>query len=197
MSKTSNAFKIVVSVEKFESDAAQFTGVRKSDFLSYKEFINYFKEIQVIRFSNLCIAINFTYGWMPTIFEFTSDKFDESLVILNKVKRGDPVSATDILVLKSVLNNSLVGTTKLLHFIRPDEYPIWDSRVYRYLTGMEPYDYRISNIESYLVYKRWVEQIVLSPLFKQIHQSIVKVVGFEISAVRAAELVMYQAGGKR
>lgn len=27
------------------------------------------------------------------------------------------------------LNNSVVGTSKLLHFFRPDLFPIWDSRI--------------------------------------------------------------------
>jgi hypothetical protein len=27
------------------------------------------------------------------------------------------------------LNNSVVGTSKLLHFVRPDLFPIWDSRI--------------------------------------------------------------------
>ncbi len=29
------------------------------------------------------------------------------------------------------LNNSVVGTSKLLHFVRPDLFPIWNSRIAR------------------------------------------------------------------
>jgi len=72
---------------------------------------------------------------MPTSFDFRSDKFDEALEIINNAKKGIVPSIDQLEILKGLLNNSLVGTSKHLHFINPEIFAIWDSRVYRYLTA--------------------------------------------------------------
>jgi hypothetical protein len=60
--------------------------------VSYHAFLNYFKIIAdrkgEIRKDDLIIGINFTYGWMPTIFSFKNDDFDYPLHILNQVQQG-------------------------------------------------------------------------------------------------------------
>lgn len=126
-----DTFKQNIPLDKFFRDGTNFVIKRQSDYLSYPEFLKYFSDIKTITRHNLTIGINFTYGWMPTIFDFRSDNFDEALDILNEAKIGNKPTTDNLVLLKGLLNNSLVGTTKLLHFINPDNFAIWDSRVYR------------------------------------------------------------------
>jgi hypothetical protein len=93
-----------------------------------------------IDFSNpreLLAASFAVYGWMPTIL-----KRFEKLDLLSKfILQIQPLSlAEGIKVVREeatdnggqalqALNNSVVGTSKLLHFVRPDLFPIWDSRI--------------------------------------------------------------------
>lgn len=77
------------------------------------------------------------YGWMPTILK-RFERLDLLSTFIQKIK---PLPLADAIsfvrdeggdnggqVLRA-LNNSVVGTSKLLHFVRPELFPIWDSRI--------------------------------------------------------------------
>ena len=77
------------------------------------------------------------YGWMPTILKRTENLVPLSEFVIEVralpffgalpiVQRA--VAQDQGVVLRS-LNNSVVGTSKLLHFLMPDLFPIWDSRI--------------------------------------------------------------------
>jgi hypothetical protein len=85
----------------------------------------------------LLAAAYAVYGWMPTILkrvdnlprlsQFVAEvrclPVSEALPLVRdaaKSNRSGPLTS---------LNNSVVGTSKLLHFFRPDLFPIWDSRI--------------------------------------------------------------------
>lgn len=192
-----DTFKYNISLDKFFRDGTNFEIKRQSDYLSYPEFLKYFSDLKTITQHNLTIGINFTYGWMPTIFDFRSDNFDEALDILNSAKIGHKPTADNLTLLKGLLNNSLVGTTKLLHFINPDNFAIWDSRVYRYLTNKEPYDYRIGNCNTYLDFLAFCDYLTKQQEFYLLKKNVEKKVGYSMTAFRVAELVMYSNGAKQ
>jgi hypothetical protein len=89
--------------------------------------------------TQLLAAALAVYGWMPTILKRTRNLLSMSSFVLEV--KGLPfvdarpiVERTAILGRDSVffsLNNSVVGTSKLLHFLLPDLFPIWDSRIAR------------------------------------------------------------------
>lgn len=114
-----------ITIEKLIAEAENFDIENKSDLVSYPEFIKYFSSINKINKHNLIIGINFTYGWMPTIFDFKTNEIykniDLAVEILNRAKNGSNLKINDYEHLKRLLNNSLVGTTKLLHFINPEK----------------------------------------------------------------------------
>jgi len=186
-----------IPIEKFFQDGLSFTPVNRADYISYKEFVKYFADLKTITKHNLIIGINFTYGWMPTIFEFCSDNFEESLSILNRAKKGEIPKKEQLGILRSLFNNSLVGTSKLLHFINPEIFAIWDSRVYRYLTGKSAYDYRINDYEAYLSYLKFCDYLTSHSDFGRVHRVICDLVGYSMTKFRTAELVMYSAGGSK
>ncbi|MEI6435623.1 MAG: hypothetical protein WCP32_12315, partial [Bacteroidota bacterium] len=57
-------FKYHVPFEKFIKDCYSYEANKQTYDISYPEFLEYFKNIEVISRHNLIIGINFTYGWM-------------------------------------------------------------------------------------------------------------------------------------
>jgi hypothetical protein len=188
---------LIINVEpkRIIEDGMQIKLTGKSYLRSYPEFVQYFKNIDVITEHNLVIGINFVYGWMPTIFEFTSDNFTSALNLLNAAKSEYKLSEKELTLLKSLFNNSLVGTTKLLHFINPNRFAIWDSRVFKYLTGEKPHANRIGNPLSYLAYLEWARSATYHEEFPILKKHLVNKVGYEMTDYRIVDLVAYSYGG--
>lgn len=195
--KMLETFQQKISLEKFLTDGKNFEIQMRSDFISYPEFLKYFRDLETLTRHNLIIGINFTYGWMPTIFDFRSKNFNEALVILNKAKKDIIPTVEDLTLLKGLFNNSLVGTSKVLHFINPNVFAIWDSRVYRYLTGKESHDYRIGNSNTYLDYLEFCDYLTKQKEFNMIYKSVIKKVGYSMTPFRVVELIMYSNGARQ
>jgi len=193
-SKMIEIFRQNITPNKFISDARNTVIQKSSDFVSYPEFLKYFKNIDEITKHNLVIGINFVYGWMPTIFDFRSEKFDEAIIILNKAKKGtELIKDAELTLLKGLFNNSLVGSTKLLHFINPDKYAIWDSKVYRYLTNNNNYN-QIENCKNYLDYLAFCEELIKIEGFSLLKIRIEEHIGYTMTSFRIADLIMYLNG---
>jgi hypothetical protein len=190
-------FKTNISFEKFYADSNNFeVKLNMKSFIdSYPIFLKYFNDLDNISKENIIVGINFTYGWMPTIFKFGQEEIEKSISILNAVKEGNTISIENLQILKRIFHNSLVGTSKLLHFISPKNYAIWDSRVYRYLMGQEPYNYRVENIDLYLDYLHFCNEISSEKKYPSVHNAIETKVGYSLTNMRAIELVMYHMGG--
>lgn len=82
--------------------------------------------------------VAYTYSWMPTIPDvrpqFIKDP-GELLSMLQELKAGDTSNLPTLIhQLIPVVNNSLIGVSKVLHFIAPDQVPIIDRNV---LSGWE------------------------------------------------------------
>ena len=170
-------------------------GKEKEYFTSYQEFINYFKAIQgSISRHHVVIGISFTYSWMPTILEIATDHLDEATEILNKAKSGSSLGKPELEILKKCFNNSLVGSSKLLHFIDPERFPIWDSRVCRYLMGRKPHSYLVEDVDHYLAYLAYCEQLIKSDGIDELQKRVKEKVGPEVSKMRTIELIFFLKG---
>lgn len=163
---------------------------------AYNEFIEYFKNIDKLTVHNTIIGISFTYSWMPTILDFRSDKLIEATEILNYAKQGGRPVLTDLDILKSCFNNSLVGSSKLLHFINPEKFAIWDSRGYRYLLNKEPHSYRVENNNSYLEYLFFCHYLADSVYIDNLQSIMECKVGYKLTKMRAIELIFFYNGAK-
>lgn len=165
--------------------------------VSYTSFLNYFSKIKgEISKDDLIIGISFTYAWMPTILEFKKRDFENSLKILNRANIGKVLVESDYIELKSLFNNSLVGTSKLLHFINPKQYAIWDSRVYRFLNrNKAPHNNRVQKIDNYINYLNLLSELAKRNEIGELHDFInsnLRNNGFEeVSVFRSIELVMF------
>ncbi len=186
-----------ITKEQFIRDCSRFPIDNLPDGKTYREFVKYFKGIPKISFHHMVIGINFTYGWMPTAFDFRSDDYSAAVKILNQAKEGYVLTEEQLTILKGLFNNSLVGTTKLLHFINPAKYAIWDSRVCRYYIGKEPNQNRISNCQVYLSYLDFCRNIAKNKTYNEVHQSVCEQQGYRVSKLRSIDLLMYLQGGKK
>ena len=163
---------------------------------AYKEFINYFENLDKLSEHHIIIGISFTYSWMPTILDFRSNKIIEATQILNYAKQGNRPSLTELDILKSCFNNSLVGSSKLLHFINPNKFAIWDSRVYRYLFNQTPHSYRVENNNTYLNYLYFCDHLINSSEINTLKKIVEEKVGYTMTKMRAIELIFFYNGTK-
>jgi hypothetical protein len=174
--------------------ANNFKSTEENYLLSYPYFLNYFQNLESINLENLVIGISFTYSWMPTILKALNLKnTEEVLFILNEVKKGKLIDEQQLTTLKTTFNNSLVGTSKLLHFINPKQYAIWDSRVFRFLNDVEPHKYRLEKPRAYIEYLKLIEELKNEKAFTAFFELMKQKVGYDITEYRALELAFLKA----
>lgn len=192
-----------VSFKEFAKSVSQIPHQEEQSYLvSYREFITYFANLKKIEPHNFVIATHFVYGWMPKILQLKSTSTEKSFVdlypkltnALNKTKKGFKISDAELKLLVTVINNSVVGVSKLLHFVNPEKYAIWDSNVYRYIYEEKPYHYKVNDIEKYKSYLNTCSEISMNADFPELHSEINDKIGYGVSAFRAIEWVMYMAG---
>lgn len=186
-----------LSIENLKKDMESFILTENDSYIhSYSDFINYFQNIDWIEKHHLVIASHFVYGWMPTILKLDTKNVDEVLSALNGVKAGHPVSENQLEMIKQCVNNSMVGTSKLLHFINPNLYAIWDSRIFRYLTGKK-YPYGIEKPKAYSEYLKALNKIAEHVDYRSLHFEIERNFEYEISPLRAIEILMFETDRER
>ncbi len=163
----------------------------KSYFFTYHHFIQYFRERTTLSQQDVIIGISFVYSWMPTILTINVQKLASATEIVNKAKRGEALKDEDFEILKECFNNSMVGTSKLLHFIDPEKYAIWDSNVCRFLTEKQPTNYAMKMVKNYMAYLDFCERLIGEAGFGSLKEQ----VGIKgISNMRALELIFFTAG---
>jgi len=161
--------------------------------LSYREILDYFNNINVITYHNFIISVNFAYGWMPRILKLHRpiDGFDQTISILNNVKNNNNIiNEPDLNYLKNIINNSLVGTSKLLHFINPETYAIWDKKVFNFIHNSFNYN-KLQKSRNYISYLQNCNEVANNVRFANIHLRINQKIGYEVTKYRAIEWVMY------
>ena len=185
-----------ISIEQLASAA------RKADFssmgtylVSYPEFVRYFQQVDVIDRHHLIVGANMVYGWMPTVLHFKSYDFDAVTSLLNDVKRGRLLLLQELTKVKGLVNNSMVGASKLLHVVNPELYPIWDSKICAYLTGKR-YAYAVNDVTTYVAYLENCHAVVQDARFEEIHRLLGERLDYPVSACRAVELLLFAAANQ-
>ena len=88
-------------------------------------------------------------------------------------------------------NNSLVGASKILHFINPDVYVIWDSRVCSFLKELSEKPCNVTSIKYYWSYLDLCKEVSLDPKFQPVHEKNKTKLGYEITPMRTVEQIMF------
>ncbi len=137
------------------------------------------------------------YGWMPTILKnvIIEDKYRKNIITAQNISGLDKASELiKKLPQKSPINNSWVGLSKVLHFINPNVFPIWDSNVAACFDMHYHATYNKQCVyDDYLQFifsnfdRKKVSEV------KSIYEEHAK---YRISKVRALEFLMFIAGGE-
>src|SRR5438270_272252 len=90
---------------------------------SYPHLLDYFSVKDSIEPGDVVCGAHMAYGWMPTILELYPEPgaidLHAAAALLTKAKRTGVLAEEEIKALSGLVNNSLVGASKLLHFVAP------------------------------------------------------------------------------
>ncbi len=167
--------------------------------LTYRHLKSDISEMEFEDEKDLYLAALMVYGWMPTIPDFhTKDgKVTEALAVLRKLKKEtEPYipSEAEIDSISGFLNKSVVGTSKLLHFLNHTVYPIWDSRIQSFISGTT----NPSGMQSAAKYKAYCELILrlkdstdMNDPIETVSRKLSAGSGVNVSKIRALEFLMF------
>ena len=163
---------------------------------AYPEILRYFRNVNTFTRNEFIVGTHIVYGWMPTILEISSsdDVVDRAVDILNRVRQGAQINLVEMDVLKAAINNSVVGASKVLHFMKPDSYPIWDSVVYKFIHGTNS-QYQMGKVQNYLNYVSACQQVAANEGFLPAYENMKIKIRYEITKIRAIEMIMYLSAG--
>ena len=128
------------------------------------------------------------YGWMPTILKKFSDSEPDIVGPATGCRSFEEASALIQSLDDSPINNSWVGMSKVLHFMNPEFFPIWDSRVAKH------FDLKITQVNKknhFLEYLTFVEENRKSDAVKRVEEAFVKETDYSVSDVRACEFILF------
>lgn len=181
-----------IDFNRLKNDTNKFIVDTNTSYIkTYEVFVQYFQSLKGIEFEHFVVGSHFVYGWMPTILNLKTTSSENILGYLNDAKQGVLLTEMELETLKASVNNSIVGVSKLLHFINPRVYAIWDSRICRYILGST---HRVNLTKVYLEYLDEMHRIVALEEFMAIHERVQNACGYDISPMRACELVMFSNG---
>jgi hypothetical protein len=115
------------------------------------------------RFNQLATMV---YGWMPRVVRIDPAHVTPALAAVAAAQRATPatVHTVPITALANCLR-SLVGASKVLHFVNDAVFPIWDSKIETFrLGGVLPYG-QMTHVANYLAYVTEVHAIRGDPAF--------------------------------
>jgi hypothetical protein len=165
----------------------------------YPFFVSFFRDRNRITSGDFVVVANAAYGWMPRMLKLrgTDEDWAKAAQILNRAKRNRITESDDLETLKRLINKSLVGPSKLLHFANPRKHAIWDSRVYRYLAKERPDHSRLLKLDNYRRYLEICDEIASWPEIAGATKQVSKRLGYPVTPFRAIELTMWANGAKK
>ncbi len=90
--------------------------------LSYPHILSYFAVKTHFDSADLVRGAHMVYGWMPTILELYPEvpnlDLEAGALLLTQAKSTGALSDDEITSLANLVNNSVAGVSKLLHFVR-------------------------------------------------------------------------------
>ncbi len=143
------------------------------------------------------------YGWMPRILRLDLRYVADATTALNvsasaSLETHADVSVADI----SACVRSVVGTSKMLHFVNDTIFPIWDSRIETLRSGSKPTNEHMGCVENFASYVKEVHAIRIEPgfadfcdRFRAAYTDRLQAMGiatYEISEVRVVEAAAFE-----
>ena len=175
--------KILNDAKHASDDSCDSIRLMNSYLYSYPIMVRYFEEEKLSKMyeKDLVGALFMVYGWMPTTLRLNSGekvdyrKLADVLAFLPKLqeadtediwqeveddlkkttrrKKGANAKKGNLQTLKDLLGGSVVGLSKLLHFVNPSVFPIYDSKIATVLNK------HFTSVRTYIEYAKWFEAV--------------------------------------
>lgn len=140
----------------------------------------------------LSATVSMVYGLMPTAMVLRRGDLEPLLPPLNDLRtEGVRLRVADLEALAAIVNNSIVGASKLLHFVAPAVYPVWDSRINRFLNGTSPP--KTNSLPGYRAYLADFDRIAADPESETLRAAVEAKLGYPVTAARGFEVIMYMS----
>ena len=158
---------------------------------SYESILDFFNDIELNE-NSLIQGAHMVYGWMPRILNITKHDLETQNVLLSLKKINKEIDEANLNVIIKFMNNSNVGASKLLHFMYPKKYPIWDSQICEIILG-KSHHLKVQNTPNYISYCEAIQNLIneLPKNLKNFKKEFEKIFKYQISNVRAAELMLF------
>ena len=178
-------------LEKFVNTAVDGFDPNENYTASYPNILNASKILLNHMGPQAIPAISFlAYGWMPTILNYNiCPENNEKIFSGSKVKGASQACSFVESVENSPINNSWVGLSKVLHFINPDNFPIWDRRIARHFNLSS--SYQMSKRENYLSYLRFIHANLDHPFLQDRKLKLRKIFGYDATLIRIIEFSLF------
>ncbi len=150
-----------------------------------------------------CLAKNFgeksipmvahlVYGWMPKILTY-SRKINQDKEIFKATLANNQNEALSVVekIQFPPTNNAWVGMSKTLHFLNPDMFPIWDSKVAKVL-GVSPA--KMGKKDIYIDYMKFIFSNIDEYFVDVVRREFKNKTNYDISKVRAVEFTLFVIG---
>ena len=193
--------KAIHCIERFDTKELKEIDFYSPYIVSYPHLINACQLlIKDLGQKSILPISHMAYGWMPTIISYNKedheiDKFENLVSNAVHINENDEaVSLLNSLPNNSPVNNSWIGLSKVLHFINPDLFPIWDSRVAKCFNML--YDYQFNKKDIYIKYSDFIANNLESDKVKEVKDIYESESNYEISQVRALEFLLFTIGPK-
>jgi len=140
---------------------------------------------------------------MPRIARLEPKYTKSALLAIQNARSANPqnIQINDVSDLALCLR-SVVGASKVLHFVNPEVYPIWDSNIERFRQKSDPTTNYMSDASNYVSYIREVHSIRAEPGFTSFHAQFnnalavwltaVGTTAYTVTEVRAVELAAFE-----
>ena len=139
------------------------------------------------------------YGWMPTMIQNIALEGKPS-EWKKQITKGC-IDSSFLYDVTRLTNDSIVGASKLLHFINPKLYPIYDSRVYKAILGEEKHNLS-KDIDNYISYTNKLRTLVTDrkniTKISRIEKELVRknFIPVKCSKIRVLEVCLYASANR-
>lgn len=126
-----------------------------------------------------------TYGWMPRVLRLNPDYIPNAVLVLTRAQVATQQNWSTTAVITNVANclYSLVGASKVLHFVNPNIFPIWDSKIEKYRQRKSLVYNHMAQLQNYESYVSEVHAITHEHEFNDFFTAANEALGVRLAAL--------------
>ena len=127
-----------------------------------------------------------------TKFNDSFRRYDECCSTIRAVRECGLADEDTLRKVVDLCNGSVIATSKFLHFLQPDAFAIWDSRVFAAIFEEKAHFYHLQNSRNFLAYVAWIRQV---PIDSDTFDSVARYLddNGNISVLRVKEFILFMS----